>query len=427
MQKGRFLNMKKKLGILGCVIAFFAFFAASVHAAGLLSPAIEVLQEDCAVLKTGVGKNTVSFSEEDFLPVFGESEFLGIVVTELPSLSDGVLKLGALDVKDGQIVSRNAIKALRFVPSEAGKTATFGFLPYGQTYEKDFVCTVYMLDSLNFAPTAEASSLAAVEDIPVYARLSANDPEGDEITYLLIETPKKGKLTWNRDGSYCYTAYEGSSGEDSFSYVAVDPYGNRSEEAIVTVHTEENARGIVYADMKNAKEAHSAVLLASKDAFIGEKIGEEWYFYPEKTVTRGEFLVMAMKMNDIDIDLLAANESGFADSKDFSAAENKYIATAARLGIVVGMDTEQGRCFCPDEAITSVQASTIISRIAKLDGLALADAVLASAESGAEISDEGMAMLSAVGLAVSENRDAVITRADAAELLYQLSLTHKEE
>ena len=213
----------KKLGIFGCVLVFSLMLAMSVQAAGLLSPAIDVLQEDCAVLKTGVGKNTVTFSEEDFLSVFGESEFLGIVVTELPSLSDGVLKLGAVDVGEGQIIAKNAIKALRFIPAEAGKTASFGFLPYGKSYENDFICTVYMLDSLNFAPTANGGTLSAVEGIPVYAAVSADDPDGDMLTYRLEEAPKKGRLTLSLDGSYRYIANAGAEGEDSFTYVLSTP------------------------------------------------------------------------------------------------------------------------------------------------------------------------------------------------------------
>ncbi len=410
----------KKIGIVSVVMMLIVLCSLSVQAA--LSPAIAVLQGENTVVKTGVGKNTVSFSEEDFLPVFGESEFLGIVITRLPALSDGILKLGALDVTEGQIIAKHAIKALRFIPAEAGKTAKFGFLPYGRAYEQDFICTVYMLDALNFAPTARASTLSAVEEIPVYASLSASDPDGDAVEYRLTAAPKNGSLKLERDGSYCYTAKAGAEGKDAFTYVAVDPYGNRSEPCTVTITTEENRSGIVYSDLKNSKNAHSAVLLASKDAFVGEKIGAEWYFYPEKTVTRGEFLIMAMKMNDIETAFLAADDSGFADRASFTPAENEYIAAAAGLGIVVGMDTDEGRCFMPDAPITSVQASTIISRIARLKGSAFADAVLASADVDAELSDEGMAALSAVGLAVSEDKNIRITRADAASLLYQLSL-----
>lgn len=416
----------KKLGIFGCVMAVCGMLMLSVCAVGNLSPAVDILQGECVVLKTGVGSNTVTFSEEDFLSVFGETDFVGIVITELPALSDGVLKLGALDAYEGQIVAKNAIKALRFVPSEAGKTASFGFLPYGGRYENDFVCTVYMLDSLNFAPTASRGTLCAMEGIPVYGMLSASDPEGDPLTYRMQDAPKKGRLTLNSDGSYRYLSDMGKGEQDRFTYVAIDPYGNRSEVCEVVIHAEENQSGIVYADIQDERDAHSAALLASKEALIGEKIGNEWYFYPEKTVTRGEFLMMAMKMNQIDVNLLAANDSGFADKEEFSSVENKYIAVAARLGLIVGVDTENGRCFLPDEVITSAQASTIISRMARLDGLALADAVLAFADEEAEISDEGMEMLSTVGLALSADRNAEITRADAARLLYQLSLATAE-
>ncbi len=411
--------MKKKLVILGLLAVLLSVFALSVQA-GMLSPAIGVMQKECGMIKTGVGSNTVSFSKEDFKTVFGESEPLGIVITELPALSDGVLKLGVLDVYEGQIIAGNALGALRFVPASAGKTATFGFLPYGESYAEDFVCTVYMLDALNFAPTAKADTLSALEEVPVYASLSAEDPDGDAVTFLLEKAPENGTLTLNTDGTYCYTAQEGAAGEDRFSYVAVDPYGNRSAPYEVVITTEKNTRGIVYHDLFAAKEAHAAVLLAENDAFIGEKIGSAWYFHPEKTVTRGEFLIMAMKMNDMDPALFAARDSAFADKESFSETEERYIAAARALGIVQGMDTEEGRCFKQDEPITSAQASTIISRIAGLYGVDLGDAVPVSAE--AEVSDEGMALLASVGLAAGEGRDTQITRADAAGLLYQLSL-----
>ncbi len=412
--------MKKKIGIFGMILAIFVLFSLSVSAAGMLSPAIGVLQEDHMVVKTGVGKNTVSFAGEDFEKYFEGNDVKGIVITSLPALSDGVLKLGALDVAKGQIIAGDAISALRFVPADENKTATFSFLPYGSSYEKDFVCTVYMLDSLNFAPESASHSLSTLENIPVYAAVSAEDPDGDMLTYEVVTWPTEGTLDFSSDGSYCYTPNVGKTGEDRFSYVAIDPYGNRSEVSEVKISTAKSTRNGVYSDMKTGQNALSAAVLAEKGAFIGEKVGSSWYFHPDLTVTRGEFLMMAMKMNDIEPALFAQNESGFADSASFSEAENEYITAAVKLGIVCGMDTEEGRCYKPDEVITSAQASTIISRIAGLRGLSFAGAVLVSAE--AEVSDEGMAMLQEVGLAVEGERDHELTRADAAGLLYQFSL-----
>ncbi len=411
----------KRLGILGWGIAALLAFTVSVHAAEALSPALRVLQEDCTVVKTGVGTNSVSFTREDFLSVFGEDEILGIVVTRLPDADDGVLKLGSAAVSVGQIVSAEALPALRFLPAAAGKTASFGFLPYGRAYEKDFVCTVYMLDALNFAPVAAALSLSAVENVPVYASLCARDPDGDAVSYRLVEGPENGTLTLNEDGTYCYLP--SGAAQDRFTYVAEDPYGNCSEPSTVVIRTAKNNSGIVYADVGDERGAMPAVMLAEKSAFVGERVGNEWYFHPEKTVTRGEFLMMAMRMNGIETELLAADRSGFADSASFTAAENKYIATAARLGLVVGIETDEGRCFCPDDAITAAQASTIVSRIARLNGASFASAVLASADPEDELSDEGMAMLREIGVACGEERDARLTRADAAALLYTLSLT----
>lgn len=413
----------KKFGTLFFIIGILLCFGITVGAAGLLSPAISVMQEDACMVKTGVGKNTVAFTAADFEKVLGDAELTAVEITALPAVSDGILKLGALDVTPGQVIPYASLSALRFLPADAGKTAEFQFKPYGSSYEKSFVCTVCMLDSLNFAPTAKSQTLAAKEAVAVFSSLSAEDPDGDEVTYLIVDAPKKGslKLVDAKTGSFRYTAYEGAVGKDKFTYVAIDRYGNCSEPATVSITTSVNKGGIVYSDLVDSKYQLAAVEMAERDVIVGEKIGGERFFYPEKTVTRADFLIMAMRAVGIDTTLVAANDSGFADSASFTAYQNRYIATARRLGLVVGMDTENGRCFCPNEVITSAQAATIISRVASMQELSFGDAVYASIGSDDEISDDGYAMLASVGLVVSEDRAAQITRADAAALLYTLT------
>ena len=168
----------KKVGITFFILCMLLCLGVSASAAGLLSPAISVLQEETAMIKTGVGTNSVSFDAEDFTELLGDEDFLAIEITSLPEVSDGVLKLGAVDVTPGQLISYEALAALRFIPAQEGAVATFQFKPYGDRYENSFVCTVCMLDALNFAPTAAATELDAKESIPVYATLSAEDPEG---------------------------------------------------------------------------------------------------------------------------------------------------------------------------------------------------------------------------------------------------------
>ncbi len=410
----------KKIGFFGLLIFWLLCMGMTANAA-LLSPAISVMQDDFEMIKTGVGSNTVSFSREDFTSVLGTAEFSGIVIRNLPDPSDGVLKLGTEEIREGQIIETDMLDALRFVPAEPGKTAVFDFLPCETNYEKPFVCTVYMLDTLNFAPTAQPCAVSAMEGISVYGTLSAKDPDGDEITYHAASLPRNGILSLSADGSFIYTANEGSAPTDSFSYYACDRYGNRSQTAVVSINTTENASGIVYADLDRNECALPAAVLAEKGAFIGEKLGDEWIFSPDKTVTRADFLMMAMRMCDIDTSLRAANQSGFADSDTFTATQNRYISVATGMGLVIGLDTENGRCFCPDEPITSEQASTLLGRIAQYKELSFGKSVAASIDEEGVISDDGIAMLASVGLVVSDDRKTELTRADVARLLYTLT------
>ena len=413
--------MMKKIGFFGLLIFWVLCLGITVQAAPL-SPAIPVLQEDIRMVKTGVGLNSVSFGEEDFTRLLGESAFTGVAITKLPDAADGVLKLGAKDIAEGEIIERARLEALRFVPAAEGKTAVFDFLPQGTVYEKPFVCTVYMLDTLNFAPVAEVSAISAKESIPVYSSLSAKDPDGDAVTYHLVSEPKNGVLSLKEDGTFSYLADENGKGGDSFSYYAADRYGNRSEIATVSITTAPNESGIVYTDLARSECALPAALLAEKGAFIGEKLGDEWYFHPEKNVTRADFLMMAMRTCEIDTALFAQNDSGFADKADFTAAQNRYISAATRMGLVIGLDTEAGRCFCPNEPITSEQASTLLGRLAEYKALSFGDIVAASIDEEGVISDDGLAMLSSVGLVAAEDRKTALTRADAAKLLYTLTV-----
>jgi hypothetical protein len=410
----------KKIGFFGLLIFWTLCFAVTAEAA-VLSPAISVLQDDVTVIKTGVGTNSVSFDESDFTDAVGNDAFTEIRITALPDAGDGVLKMGAKEVAEGEIIPRARLEALRFVPAEEGKTAVFSFMPNGNDYEKPFVCTVYMLDTLNFPPQAKNSVFTAMENITVYGTLPASDPDGDTISYHLAKDAENGTLQLTADGSFSYLANANSKGEDSFSYYAADRYGNRSDIVTVAITTMKNKSGIVYTDLKADKNALPAVSLAEKGILIGEKVGDDWYFYPEKTVTRADFLMMAMQMCEIDTALFASDDSGFADKTNFTDTQNRYISTAARMGLVIGLDTENGRCFCPDAVITAEQASTLLGRLAKYKNLSFGEIVAASIDEDGVISDDGMAMLASVGFDIGDDRKTPLTRADVARLLYTLA------
>ena len=123
----------KKIGFFGLLTLFLLCFGVTASAA-LLSPAISVMQEEFEMIKTGVGSNTVSFSEEDFEKVLGDSDFASVKITALPGETEGTLKLGMKSVSVGDIIEREMLAALRFIPAAENCTAVFQFLPHGTDY-----------------------------------------------------------------------------------------------------------------------------------------------------------------------------------------------------------------------------------------------------------------------------------------------------
>ena len=104
--------MMKKIGFFGLLIFWVLCLGITVQAAPL-SPAIPVLQEDIRMVKTGVGLNSVSFGEEDFTRLLGESAFTGVAITKLPDAADGVQKLGAKDIAEGEVLTPENIRSIR--------------------------------------------------------------------------------------------------------------------------------------------------------------------------------------------------------------------------------------------------------------------------------------------------------------------------
>jgi hypothetical protein len=85
-------------------------------------------------------------------------------------------------------------------------------------------------DTKNDPPVAVPDAYVFTADAPLIdaARgVLANDtdPEGDALKAELVKGPDKGTLKLNADGSFTYTPNPGFSGEDSFTYRALDGRG----------------------------------------------------------------------------------------------------------------------------------------------------------------------------------------------------------
>ena len=357
------------------IIVLFLLIAMSVSAMGITSYAFlgtgySLVASEVKVIKTGLYGQKLTFSDADFKQAYAITDFKSVTINSIPASSEGTLLLAGRRVKEGQTVKRRNVAALIFVPASSEiESVSFEYTLCYSGVESTGVCEMKFTDKVNYAPRTpeekESSlSLKTQSEISVYGRLEGHDPEGDKIEYIIAAYPKNGALSFtDKDaGTYKYTPVDSFTGYDSFTYVLRDEYGNYSEPREVGIHIVERMSNEVYADMTNRSEYNAAVAMSALGVMSGRTLGDGRYFMPDETVSRAEFVAMAMKAAGMRADS-SLGRTFFDDNSDIPTALISYVATAQRLGIIDGDYTEAGLVFEPNRAITKNEAARIISSI----------------------------------------------------------------
>lgn len=346
------------------VLTVFSFMPHGIsYAKESLSSAIDILASDTVLLKNGVKNSSVGFSADEFDASLGVARISSITLLSLPDESEGLLMLGKVPALANQIIPRGRLSDLTFIPKNGSvDSAEFVFGCISSGYPRVVSCNIKFSETLNFAPSAGAKSLSAYSGVPMVGRLSANDPDGDKMTFVLVSKPSLGTLTLKdpSSGEFIYTARDTSLGTDSFSYCAIDKYGNRSETASVTLKVK-NAPDINYADVSKDFE-HCALTLAEKNIFVGRKVGKYSYFEPSASVSYKEFVIMAMSASGVS--LPDDDENIFSVLAGVSSAypsEDGAMSVSAALDIAKEICGKSPSVFVPvNEQLTRESAARII-------------------------------------------------------------------
>ena len=266
------------------------------------------------------------------------------------------------------------------------------------------------------APVAENLNLTTYRGVSVGGRLSATDPDGGDLRYTVTTQPVKGKIELEDDGRFVYTPGDGKRGKDYFGYQAVDPDGNRSQEATVVIRIEKQKSKVTYSDLDGNGSAWAAVRLAEEGIFCGESLAGDYVFDPERPVTRAEFLAMCMKVSGTPL-LSGVRSTGFSDDADIAVWAKPYVSTALKNGVISGYTGDRGATFAPGREISVLEAAVILNR-----SVELTDAVsawFAWDESVPAWAMQSAANLASCGLLPSgcSFSDACLTRGQAAEML----------
>jgi len=394
-----------------------------------VSPALEIIANERSMAKSGEAGEEIIFSAADFEKALHVSSISAIMVTELPAVSDGVLYLGNTQVSRGQVISRANLSYLKFI--FAGTEITDSAFCFSTDHgDYSIRCDLYALSHENKAPTVknigeQALSASTYRDIVVYGEMDAYDADGDRLIYEVINQPEHGLIIQSDSstGAYRYIPEDGYIGKDSFRYVAVDQYGNYSETATVEIMVTERQGELVYEDLGDSAIHVAAISLTEQGIMESADLDGTYYFYPDATITRGEFLVMAMKTLGIQV---PADEikTVFADDDIIVSKQRGYINVAEKLGYVCGKINEQGQLiFAPNDGITRAEAAVMIYNMTELS-LPVIKTVFADQSEIPAWAKEAVQAMTFSGLMSHDSGyvspTAVMTKAECAQLLYLL-------
>ena len=293
--------------------------ASEVQGTPVVSCGLYVIAEQNKMTLTGIAGNMLSFSPERFACALKLSHVESITVVSLPDISAGSLYIGSTGVSAGQKLSATDISLMTYEEAKDGKgvPTSFEFTVNGSTYA--MTCNIYMIDKVNYCPTVSMASYASLnaetyKNIKVSGVLSGYDPEGDEIVFEIVKYPTRGRLELEdrSTGKYTYIPDQSYTGEDSFTYVVQDKYGNYSASATVTLTVNAQSTSASYADLLEDEIYTHAIAMTEFGLMNGVKVGGNYYFEPEREVSRAEFVVTAMNAIGISSDP-EVESTGFFD------------------------------------------------------------------------------------------------------------------
>ena len=248
------------------------------------------------------------------------------------------------------------------------------------------------------------------------------------LSYLIVEQPAHGTLvhTKESDKSFTYTPDLDYVGTDSFTFKVSDGT-SISNIATISITISVPAEEIIpfnYIDMQNHWANYSASHLAARGLIIGEEIGSRYYFYPERQMTRADFILFLLAITESNEDAtIEIPKVTFADEKNTP----DWLIEAAKLayakGIIKGSAEGNKLYLNAYNPLSRKEAVVMIDNVLTLtnstERLTYEDTSLIP-----EWATQAVKNLTAYKIIQgdSENRfspNKIITRAEAAEMCYK--------
>ncbi len=357
------------------------------------------------------------FSAEDFSSLPDDD---GVFITAVPDENIASVFCGDRTIRAGdalplEAMNRLTLEAHSVLPHDTSieyYTLSDGHISAAKELR------LSILPQKNEPPEADADSFETYKNIAFSGSLKASDPEGEVLTFQLDKEPKRGTVEIQPDGSFTYTPFENKVGKDSFTFIAADKSGNISEPAKISIEIRKPTDQTVYADMTGDPDAYAAMWMKEEGLFTGASIGGNLCFSPDTPVTRGEFLVMTMKLVDAQASSEAAS-TGFADEAQTPVWMRSYISTALMNGMISGTVEEDRLVFHPTDTMSGAEAAVMVQNILDLPTSDSKSVFQVQQSTVPTWAQSAAAALSEAGIHVDAGEEP-ITRRDVANLLLQI-------
>lgn len=349
----------KKLSIV--FLAFTLLISATVGVSAVsLSTGLDIIAEEYDVTVSALKGEDVTFSRNDFTEASGNKSFSEIKIEKLPDSAEGTLYFGDVAAVEGQVIKAESLESLVFDPEDSAEKTSFDFI-FDDSYA--MTCNIMFSEKQNSAPTVVSDNEAVVfTSEKTCGEMRSFDADGDEVFYEVIDYPKGGEMTFDsKTGEFTYTAGSRVM-NDSFTFKVKDSKGEYSQTAVFTLKVTDNESETVFLDMKENPSVTAATVMTDKGFMTCNESGGKLSFEPDGEMTRLEFLVSAMNVFRAGR-IPEIEDCGFADDSEVPEEYKGYVYSAAKLGIINGVDGESGRCFCPNEYITRAEAAVILNNI----------------------------------------------------------------
>ena len=330
---------------------------------------------------------------------FSQDELKGVCITGLPGKEIGVVMLEDRIIRPGDVLAAAQVEQMTFHPArrEEDTIATVSYLPvFPDRVGERTEMTISVRGKENQAPVAEDFAAETYKNLPVEGKLKVKDPEGEQMTFTVVRNPKRGQVELREDGSFTYTPKKNKVGIDSFVYTATDERGKVSRETTVTITIVKPTDSTQYTDTVGLSCRFAAEWMKNTGIFVGETLDGNACFGPDRQVTQGEFVAMLVRTLEIPTQD-PVNSAWVAEAPRWL---QPYLAAAVRSGLITGVE------FDRDAPVTGSQAAAMIQNL--LD--------ISTAAPEGEARPDALTVLAAHSIDVPEG---VLTRADAAQILYQ--------